>query len=124
MTRQEILKVQNGDFLTTKYGSIILVHHVEEEGTKGVKVYFYFDYDPKEMGLEMNEWLSGFYGPKFDDDEFYRPSTEEEKKTITDKMRLLGYEWRADMCFGGEPFMTREEIHRRREVTNGINVKL
>lgn len=121
MTRQEVLNVKNGDFLTTKYGSIILVHHVEPVGRDGIKVYFYFDYDPKDMGLSMNEWLDGFYGPKGDDDEFYRLSTEDEKKTITDKMRLLGYEWRADMGFGGAPFMTKEEVYRRREVTNGIN---
>lgn len=121
MTRNEILKVKNGDFLTTKYGSIILVHHVEPVGDKGVKVYFYFDYDPKDMGLGMNEWLDGFYGPKFDDENFYRHSTDDEIKTLTDKMRLLGYEWRPDMGFGGCPFMTKEEIHRRRNATNGIN---
>ena len=121
MTRNEILKVKNGDFLTTRYGSIILVHHVEGVGDDKIKVYYYFDYDSKEMGLGMNEWLDGFYGPMFDDENFYRYSTDNEIKTITDKMRLLGYEWSPDMGFGGCPFMTREEIHRRRNVTNGIN---
>ncbi len=119
MTRNEILKVKNGDFLTTRHGSIILVHHVEAT-VNGIRVYYYFDYDPEDMGLGMNEWLDGFYGTKFDD-EFYHYSTEEEKKIIADKMRLLGYEWRSDMGFEGCPFLTKEEIHRRIDVTNGIN---
>lgn len=88
MTREEMRKVKTGDLLTTKYGNIILVERVEF-GENAVKVYNYFDYD-KEMGIQMNEWLDGFYGPKFDED-FYRYSSDEEKQYFFTELEKYGY---------------------------------
>lgn len=112
MTVQELKQVKNGDFLTTKYGSIIAVQRVEitfNENTQKhhVSVYPYFDYDPSGMGLSMNDFGLGFYGPKFDDEDFYRPSTEEEKQLILDKIKQRGYIWDINMFI-----MTPEEHHR------------
>lgn len=104
-----IRNAKNGDCLTTKYGSIILVQRVEIEDEKNVRVYFYFDYDKSEKVLSMNEWLQGFYGPKFDDAEFYRPSTDEERQFILDKIHERGYRWNDDLK---APSPTVQEYHR------------
>lgn len=88
-----IRKAKSGDILATKYGNIFMVARVEI-GEKSVCIYDYFDWD-KEMGLHMNEWLNGFYGPRYDENEnFYIPATDEEKTFFLDKMKEFGYELR------------------------------
>lgn len=84
-------KAETGDYLTTKLGNIILVHHVEVEGN-GVKVYYFFDYSKKDERIYKNEFMEGFYGPSVVYD-FYRPSTDSEIKFFTDKLKEFGYEW-------------------------------
>ena len=112
MTLQEIKQVKNGDFLTSKFGDILLVAKVEvvEEGKREVRVYTYFYWCASDKMLMMNEWLYGFYGPGFSED-FYRMSTDEEKKLLTDKMRERGYEWN-DRYFIGQPTLTNKEFAR------------
>lgn len=112
MTLQEIKQVKNGDFLTSKFGDILLVAKVEviTECRIEVKVYAYFYWCANDKMLMMNEWLYGFYGPGFSED-FYRMSTDEEKKLLTDKMRERGYEWN-DRYFIGQPKLTYNEFAR------------
>lgn len=110
---QFIREAKNGDFLTTKFGFIILVQRVEiglsdYSGKAYVKVYYYFYYDSDEDAISMNEWLTGFFGPKFEDG-FYRPSTEEEKQKLINLMKQRGYEWNEDLQ---APSMTSDEFHR------------
>ena len=105
-------KIGNGDFLTTMYGDIILVHHVEFTEKGNPMVYPYFDYDLSEDAICMNEWITGFYGPAFREENFYRPSTEDEQNLILEKMRLRGYEWSDEFKY---PKLTREEFDRIRE---------
>lgn len=110
MTKEEMLMVKAGDVLATKYGRLILVERVEV-AAGSVCVYFYFDYD-EEIGLQMNEWLTGFYGPKFDDDAFYRHATDEEKTFLLNKIREYGYELREE--YGKlTPRMTEQEYNKR-----------
>ncbi len=86
-----IREAKSGDILATKYGSIFMVAKVEI-GEKSVCIYPYFNWD-KETGLFMNEWLNGFYGPRYDENEnFYRPATDEEKTFFLYKMKEFGYE--------------------------------
>lgn len=88
-----IRKAKSGDILATKYGNLLMVVRVEI-GEKSVRIYDYFDWS-KKMGLQMNEWLTGFYGPRYDENEnFYRPATNEEKTFFLDKMKTFGYELR------------------------------
>jgi len=88
-----IRNAKSGDILATKYGNLLMVARVEIEG-KDVCIYHYFDWCEK-IGLQMNEWLYGFYGPRYDENEnFYRPATDEEKVFFLDKMKEFGYELR------------------------------
>jgi len=88
-----IRNAKSGDILATKYGNIFMVARVEI-GKKSVRIYHYFDWDD-ETGFHMNEWLNGFYGPRYDEKEnFYRPATDEEKTFFLDKMKVFGYELR------------------------------
>ena len=112
---QFLKEAKSGDFLTTKYGCIICVQRVEIS-EKGVRVYFYFDYDPKENLFMMNEWLYGFYGPKFDDDKFYRPSTTEEKVLMIDMMAKYGYELK-DYYNEMTPCLNRNGFERIKKVS-------
>jgi hypothetical protein len=92
-----------GDYLTTKMGNIILVHHIEFEGN-GVKVYYFFDYSKKDERIYKNEFMEGFYGPSVVYD-FYRPSTDSEIKFFTDKLKEFGYEWDENSKW---PVMTKD----------------
>lgn len=86
-----IANAKSGDILATKYGSLLMVARVEIT-KKEVNIYYYFDWH-KDDGFQMNEWLTGFYGPKYEpDDNFYRPATYEEKTLFLDKMKEFGYE--------------------------------
>ena len=88
-----IRNAKSGDILATKYGNLLMVSRVEI-GEKSVCIYHYFDWD-EDMGLQMNEWLYGFYGPRYDENEnFYRPATDEEKVFFLNKMKEFGYELR------------------------------
>lgn len=88
-----IRKAKSGDILATKYGNLLMVARVEI-GEKCVCIYEYFDWD-NETGLYMNQWLTGFYGPRYDENEnFYRPATGEEKIFFLNKMKEFGYELR------------------------------
>ena len=88
-----IRNAKSGDILATKYGNLLMVARVEI-GEKSVRIYDYFDWD-KEMGLSMNEWLRGFYGPRYDEnDDFYRPATDKEKQFFLQEMAKFGYELR------------------------------
>ena len=108
-------KTKSGDFLTTKYGNVILVQRVEVTEKGGVCVYFFFDYCPKDDMFMMNEWLRGFYGPKFDDAEFYRQSTDEEIQHFLGMMKKYGYKLELDY---GEliPVPTAECYERNRKL--------
>lgn len=108
MTREEMHKVKAGDLLTTKYGNIILVERVEF-GENAVCVYDYFDYD-KEIGMQMNEWLGGFYGPKFDK-YFYRHSTDEERRLFFTELEKYGY-MMTERYGKAVPTQTPKEYHR------------
>ena len=108
--------VKNGDLLTTKYGTILLVERVEityleKYKRHDVKVYFYFELPKDEMGIQPNEWLTGFYGPKWDNDEnFYRRSTDEEIELFWNKLKEYGYMWNNELH---APCLTPKEFHRR-----------
>ena len=91
---QFLKEVKSGDFLTTKHGNILCVQRVDIDPKEGVRVYPFFDYDPDDKIFEMNEWLRGFYGPRFDEEDFYRPSTKEEKTILAIMMARYGYELR------------------------------
>lgn len=107
---QFIKECRNGDCLTTIYGDIILVQRVDIDEKGHVCIYYYFNYDASEKQLNMNEWLTGFYGPKFDPEEnFYRKSTDEERKYLFELMEKRGYHWKDDFDF---PTPTSEEICR------------
>ena len=85
-----ITDAKSGDILATKYGSLLMVARVEIT-KKEVNIYYYFDWH-KDDGFQMNEWLTGFYGPKYEpDDNFYRPATDEEKKFFTEQMNKFGF---------------------------------
>lgn len=85
-----IADAKSGDILATKYGSLLMVARVEIT-KKEVNIYYYFDWH-KDDGFQMNEWLTGFYGPKYEpDDDFYRPATDEEKKFFTEQMNKFGF---------------------------------
>ena len=56
-----IKEAKAGDIFATKHGNLLMFEHYEVEDN-GLKVYFYFDYDDNK--IYMNEWLTGFYGPK------------------------------------------------------------
>lgn len=58
-----IRKAKSGDILATKYGNLLMVAKVGI-GEGSICIYDYFDWD-KDMGLQMNEWLNGFYGPRY-----------------------------------------------------------
>ena len=90
-----IIKARSGDILATKYGSLLMV--ARKEITKnGVNIYYYFDWH-KYDGFQMNEWLTGFYGPKYEEiDNFYRPATDEEKKFFIEQMNKFGFELREE----------------------------
>lgn len=86
-----IKNAKSGDILATKYGDVFMVAKVDI-AENGVRIYFYFRFD-KEDGLQMNEWLYGFYGPKFNEkDVFYRPATEEEKTILLSQIKKAGFE--------------------------------
>lgn len=85
-------KAKSCDYLTTKLGNIILVHHVDIDDKDFVSIYPYFVYCKKEDRISMNEFLDGFYGPNAAYD-FYRPSTDSEIKFFKDKLKEYGYEW-------------------------------
>lgn len=86
-----IANAKSGDILATKYGSLLMVARVEIT-KKEVNIYYYFDWH-KDDGFQMNEWLTGFYGPKYEpDDNFYRPATDGEKKFFTEQMNKFGFE--------------------------------
>lgn len=101
-----IRKAKSGDILATKYGNLLMVARVEI-GEKSVCIYDYFDWD-KGMGIQMNEWLNGYYGPRYDENEnFYRPATDEEEIFFLDKMKEFGYELR-EMYGNMVPQLTAE----------------
>lgn len=101
-----IRKAKSGDILATKYGNLLMVARVEI-GEKSVCIYDYFDWD-KEMGLHMNEWLNGSYGPRYVENEnFYRPATDEEKTFFLDKMKEFGFELR-EMYWNMVPQLTAD----------------
>lgn len=83
--------VKTGDYLTTKSGNVILVHHVEFEGKDLIKVYHFFEYSKRDDKIYKNEFMSGFYGPSEYD--FYRPSTDVEIEKFAQKLYDYGYEW-------------------------------
>lgn len=60
MTKSELQELKQGDCITTKYGSIILVHHVEIK-ENGVYIYYFFDYDQKYKLFNGNYSLNGFF---------------------------------------------------------------
>lgn len=91
---QFLKEVKSGDFLTTKYGNILCVQKVVIDPKEGVRVYHFFDYDPDDKIFQMNEWLRGFYGPRFDEEDFYRKSTQEEINQLSTMMAKYGYELR------------------------------
>lgn len=99
-----IREAKSGDILATKYGNLLMVARVEIE-EKGVCIYYYFDWD-EEIGLSMNEWLKGFYGPRYDES-FYRPATDEEKTFFLGKLKEFGYELR-EMYGSMEPLLTAD----------------
>ena len=84
-----IKNAQSGDILCTKYNQLLMVEHVEIKDDK-VNIYFYFNYD-QEDGLYRNEWLTGFYGPLFEEN-FYREATKEEKDFFIELLKQHGYE--------------------------------
>lgn len=104
-----IKEAKAGDILATKYNHLLMVEHVKIEKNK-VCIYYYFNYEDGK--LLMNEWLTGFYGPKFDDKDFYRPATEEEKKLFLKKMEEYGYIMN-DFYNKPTPTMSPKEHHRR-----------
>ena len=83
-----IKEAKAGDILATKYGNLLMFEHYEVEDNK-LKVYSYFDYDGNK--IYMNEWLTGFYGPKIDED-FFRIATTEECEKFIHLMYEYGYE--------------------------------
>lgn len=85
-----IRNAKSGDIVATKYDSIIMVEHVEIDEYGRIALYYYFDYS-KSVGLDMNEWLTGFYGKNYDEG-FYRQATDEEKKLFLDMIEEFGYE--------------------------------
>lgn len=99
-----ISKAKSGDILATKYNHLLMVERVEIV-ERHVSIYFYFNWD-EELGLQMNEWLRGFYGPGYSED-FYRQATKEEESFFLSEMKKFGYELR-DIYGRMEPGLTLE----------------
>jgi hypothetical protein len=103
-----IKEAKAGDILATKYGNLLMFEHYDVEDNE-LKVYSYFDYDGDK--IYMNEWLTGFYGPKIDED-FFRISTTEECEKFIHLMYEYGYELHEE--YGKKtPRMTKYEFHRK-----------
>ena len=103
-----IKEAKAGDILATKYGNLLMFAHYEVEDNE-LKVYDYFDFDCDDNKIYMNEWLTGFYGPKIDED-FFRPATTEECVKFIDLMNEYGYELHDE--YGKKvPRMTKDEFH-------------
>ena len=103
-----IKNAKSGDIIATKYDDLIMVEHVEIKDKK-VKIYYYFNYCSGK--IIMNEWLMGFYGPMMTED-FYRETTDNEKKLFTSKLYDFGYVL-VDENDKKVPRMTCEEYNRR-----------
>ena len=105
-----IKEAKAGDILATKYGNLLMFAHYEVEDNE-LKVYDYFDFDCDDNKIYMNEWLTGFYGPKIDED-FFRQATTEECVKFIDLMNEYGYELHEE--YGKKvPRMTKDEFHRK-----------
>lgn len=117
MTIPDYIKnAKSGDILSTKYGDVLMVARVEIVDN-GLCIYYYFRYN-KEDGLEMNEWLYGFYGPKFNEKEsFYRPSSEEEKELLLSKIADSGFEMR-EVYDKMQPVRITQRIDVEKEITS------
>ena len=115
-----IRDAKSSDILVTKFNQILMVEHVEIN-VNCVKVYYYFVYDYKD-GMIMNEWLSGFYGPKFSED-FYREATEDEKKMFMQKLHNCGYELITTYNDRIEPYYTHYSLDEQLFNKPDIDIK-